>query len=171
MAHSLALVISFAFCLAVIFGALTDVARFKIPNTVSYGIALLFIPHAALNWSVMPVLLHAGIGAFVLIAGIVFWQLKWIGGGDAKFLGAVSFWMGPGHILSFLLLMSLIAAIFVGLLKVLLNWNQYFQSGNVPQFLKQLLTNASERKIPYGLPIGISALVNFLLISSAPALR
>ncbi len=155
------IVFGFAFSLAVIYGALTDLTSYRIPNVVPYGLVALFAVYVAFAWNALPVLHHVGIGVFVFIMCVIFWQLKWLGGGDVKFLGAAALWMGPTKILPFLILLSLSAAVFVGILKFLLTWNPYFQGGSYPKFFKQLLNKTSERKVPYGLPIGLAALVAY----------
>src|SRR5262245_5472450 len=91
----------FLFSLAVIYGALSDIRSYTIPNRVSYGLALLFLVYAALKWPDLPLLLHLGIGLFVFVTCLIFWQLRWMGGGDVKFVAAISLWMGPQRILIF----------------------------------------------------------------------
>jgi prepilin peptidase CpaA len=163
----IATVLTFAFCLGVIFGALTDLSRYQIPNAVSYGLVLLFVPLAILNWAVLPIGLHVLIGVVVFVLSVIFWQLRWMGGGDVKFLSAIALWMGPDRILVFLILVTVVAVVFISILKFLLRWNDLFQAGRYPAVFKQLLQKSSERKIPYGLPIGIAALVSYFMIAPA----
>jgi prepilin peptidase CpaA len=155
--------LSFLFCLSVIYGALCDLTRYKIPNTVSYGLALLFIPFAALNWNQLPILLHLGIFALVFVLCVIFWQLKWMGGGDVKFMSALSLWMGPDKILFFLILLSGFSALLVTVLRFMIQSNDYYQAGNYPAVFKTLLQKASEKAIPYGLPSGAAALIAYLV--------
>ncbi len=149
----------FAFCLAVIYGALSDVATYTIPNWVSYGLAGLFAVFAALTWERTPVLLHIGLGLAVFFLCIVFWKLRWLGGGDVKFVGAIALWMGPANILPFLVLLAVISGVFVLLLQYARRWNAYFQGSRLPDFVKRMIRKAEENAVPYGLPAAIAALI------------
>lgn len=153
------LAILFVFCVAVLYGAFTDMSTYKIPNRVSYGLVLLFIPYAALHWGTMPILQHVGLGVFVTVLCIVFWKLGWFGGGDAKFVGALSFWMGPQHILIFTILLALISVALVAALKTARQWNDYIQASAWPKIIKGMVQKAEENAIPYGLPAALAALV------------
>jgi prepilin peptidase CpaA len=154
----------FGFCLLVILGALSDLTRFKIPNFVSYGLILLFAIYAAVFWRELPVLQHLGIGLVIFVMCVVFWQMKWMGGGDVKFLAGIGLWMGPQGALPFCILLSLASAAFLGALKTLRLWNPWFQAHSaVPQFVKTLLMK-SETAIPYGLPAAVAALVTMFAV-------
>ena len=148
----------FLFSLAVIYGALSDIRSYTIPNRVSYGLALLFLVYAVLKWPELTLLLHLGIGLLVFVICLVFWQLRWMGGGDVKFVAAISLWMGPGRILLFMILLSLLSAAFVTLLRLTRTWNPYFQGSRWPGWVKQMVQKAEENAVPYGLPAGIAAL-------------
>lgn len=152
------------FCFAVVYGAICDVTTYKIPNSVSYGLVGLFIPYALANWGTLPVLLHVGIGVLVFVMCLVFWQLRWLGGGDVKFVGAIALWVGPEKILIFVVLLTLAAVGFIAILKFLYQWNPWFQGSKLPAFVKQLLTKSAERAIPYGLPAAISAIISMFFI-------
>src|SRR5207247_9399365 len=98
MLHQTALTATlFLFSLAVIYGALSDVRSYTIPNRVSYGLALLFLVYAALKWPELLLLVHLGIGLLVFVICLVFWQMRWMGGGDVKFVAAIPMWMGRGR--------------------------------------------------------------------------
>jgi prepilin peptidase CpaA len=154
----------FLFCLAVIYGALSDVRTYTIPNRVSYGLALLFLLFAALRWQDLPLLLHLGIGLLVFIICLVFWQLRWMGGGDAKFVAAISLWMGPQRILLFMIFLALLSTVFVTLLRLARTWNPYFQGGSWPGWIKLMVQKAEENAVPYGLPAGIAALATMFMV-------
>ncbi len=147
------------FCFTVVYGAICDVTTYKIPNWVSYGLVLLFVPYAVVHWASAPILMHLGIGLLVFVMCIVFWQLRWLGGGDVKFVGSIALWMGPAKILAFVILLTVAAVVFIAILKFLYRWNPWFQGSALPGFVKQLLTKSAERAIPYGLPAAIAALI------------
>jgi prepilin peptidase CpaA len=147
------------FCLLVVYGAICDVTSYKIPNVVSYGLVGLFAMYAIATWGTLPLLMHVGIGLLVFVMCIVFWQLGWLGGGDVKFVAAISLWMGPDKIFIFMILLTLASAVFIAALKFLYQWNAWFQGSTLPAFVKLMLTKSAERAIPYGLPAAISAII------------
>jgi prepilin peptidase CpaA len=81
-----------------------------------------------------------------------------MGGGDVKFVAAISLWMGPGRILVFMILLSLLSAAFVTLLRLARTWNPYFQGSRWPGWVRQMVQKAEENAVPYGLPAAIAAL-------------
>jgi prepilin peptidase CpaA len=154
----------FLFSLAVIYGALSDIRSYTIPNPVTYGLALLFVVYAALSWTELPIAVHLGIGLFVFIICLVFWKLGWMGGGDVKFVAAISLWMGPQRILVFMIFLSLFSLVTVTLLKFARTWNPYFQSSGWPDWIKQMVRKAEENAVPYGLPAAIAALATMFMV-------
>ena len=170
VAHQLLLAIFFLFCLAVIYGAICDMRSFTIPNRVSYGLVGLFLAFAPFVWFASPDIFHMGFyitpvvwnvigGLVVFIFFTVFWKLGWVGGGDVKFVAAISLFMGLDYILPFVILMAVLSVVMVAAIKLLYIWNPYFQGANYPRFFKRLLLQAEKNAIPYGLPAAISALV------------
>ena len=165
--------IFFLFCLAVIYGAICDVRTYTIPNRVSYGLVGLFVVFATLVWlntpymphiphsglHVPPILFNVAYGLAVFIFFLVFWKLGWVGGGDAKFVSAISLFMGLEHVLQFVILLSIFALAFVMVLKFLQIMNPLFLGGKLPGFVKKMLLKAEEKAIPYGLPAAMSALI------------
>lgn len=149
------------FCLAVIYGAISDLATYTIPNWVSYGLAGLFVAFAAFGWDRAPIMSHVAIGLLVLAICLVFWKFKWLGGGDVKFLAAIALWMGPQNILPFLLVLCLASLVLVSALKFARRWNAYFQAGAWPKLVKQLIQKAEDNAVPYGLPAAFAAIVVF----------
>ena len=131
---------------------------------MSYGLALLFLVYAALNWADLLFVLHLGIGLLVFIICLVFWKLRWMGGGDVKFVAAISLWMGPQRILLFMIFLSLLCVVLVGLLKFARTWNPYFQGSGWPGWIKHMVQKAEENAVPYGLPAGIAALATMFMV-------
>ena len=171
MVVQLALTVTFfLFCLGVIYGAICDVRTFVIPNRVPYGLAGLFAVFAALVWLATPAMPHMGFylppilqnvtcGFAVFAFFFVFWRLGWVGGGDVKFVAAISLWTGPEYVGVFVILLAVISVLYVMLLKTLQMWNPYYQAGNWPTFVKKMLLKMEESAIPYGLPTAIAALI------------
>ncbi|HEX7944898.1 MAG TPA: prepilin peptidase, partial [Phenylobacterium sp.] len=105
--------LALAFPALVLFAAAKDVSSFTIPNWISLALAALF-PAAAFAAGVplATVGLDVAIGAGVLVAGMVMFALRWLGGGDAKLFAASALWLGWPALATF----GLTAALTGGLL-------------------------------------------------------
>ena len=173
--HSALTITLFLFCLAVVYGAVCDVQTFTIPNRVSYGLVGLFVIFAILVWlnpheiyfpqlheggfHIPPILMNVFYGLAVFIFFFVFWQLGWVGGGDVKFVSAISLFMGLDHVLLFVILMSAISLVMVFVLKSLPNIYLQIIKRSPPAIILNLISKVEQRKIPYGLPAAIAALI------------
>ncbi len=152
------LALALIFCFAVIHAAIMDMTTYKIPNLVSAILAIGFVGYVLVNWSSISLIGHLGLAAIVLIISGVAWNLKVLGGGDVKFLTAVTLWMGPNNILPFLIILTIISFFVSVLLLLLGKWNSQIQSRNFPRIFKNMVKKATEHACPYGLPITIAAL-------------
>ena len=94
--------LSLSFPALVLFAAARDATSFRIPNWISLALVALF-PAAAfaagMPWQAM--VLNAGVGAAVLVAGMAMFALRWLGGGDAKLFAAVALWVGWPALINF----------------------------------------------------------------------
>ena len=78
--------------------ALRDLISFTIPNWISLSLVAAF-PVVALvaGLPLTDIGVHALVGAAALVVGVGLFALGWVGGGDAKLLGAAALWLGwPG---------------------------------------------------------------------------
>ena len=98
-------------------------------------------------------------GLAVFIFFFVFWRLGWVGGGDVKFVSAISLFMGLDHVLLFVILMSAISLVMVFVLKSLPNIYLQIIKRSPPAIILNLISKVEQRKIPYGLPAAIAALI------------
>jgi prepilin peptidase CpaA len=138
--------------------AASDVFTMTIPNRLTAGLALAFIP-AALLAGMAPeaMLLHAAAGAVMLLAGFALFAAGWIGGGDAKLAAAVALWLGLAHLGEFVLL----AALFGGVLTlVLLTFRRAAWPARVGRAWVQRLYD-SRSGVPYGVALAAAALAVF----------
>ena len=160
----------FVFCLAVIYGAICDVRTYTIPNRVSYGLVGLFVVYAVLVWLNTPYFPHIGFhippivfnviyGFVVFVFFIVFWKLGWVGGGDVKFVSAISLFMGLDDVLAFVILLSVISILMLFILKALPVISVILWNGRLPLFINNMISKLEQRAIPYGLPAAIAALI------------
>ena len=162
--------IPFAFAFLVLFGALSDLSSFRIPNWVSYGLVLLFFVQSLLAWLATPYMpslsfrmppfaINLGIGFVVLVIAVIFWRRGYIGGGDAKYLAATSLWMGPIGVVQFMVVLSALALAMALILKLSANWGFLVNAGRLPAFVKRLYAKLADNQLPYGFPIGLAALI------------
>ncbi len=136
------------FPLAMIFGAVWDLATMTIPNVLTVALAAMFfvlVPFAGLGWEA--VALHAGAGLLMLIVGMALFGFGWIGGGDAKFVAAIALWLGWSDLPAYLI----VASVLGGALTLLLLW---FRTLPLPLFMlkREWIARLHERRggIPYG---------------------
>lgn len=147
------------FPLAMIFGAVWDLATMTIPNLLTIALAAMFfvlVPFAGLEWQT--VALHAGAGALMLLVGMAMFAFGWIGGGDAKFVAAIALWIGWYDLLPYLLVASLLG----GGLTLLLLW---FRTLPLPLFMvkREWIARLHDKEtgIPYGVALGAAGLLMF----------
>ena len=140
--------------------AALDATTFTVPNRLTLALAAAFFPVALImGLPLQTIGACAAMGLIALIVGIGFFAMNWCGGGDAKLLAACALWLGLPAMLPFLFYMSLFGgALALGLVmarKMMLG--AYVAGG--PAWLGRLL--APEEALPYGVAIGLGALVAF----------
>ncbi len=174
MFHGALTITLFLFCLAVVYGAACDVQTYTIPNRVSYGLIGLFVIFAFLVWlnpheiyfpqlhkdefHLPPIAFNVLYGLAVFAFFFVFWRIGWVGGGDVKFVSAISFFMGLDDVLPFVILMSVISLLMVFILKSIPMINARLGNFVLPAFLTKMIEKIHRRQIPYGLPAAMAAL-------------
>ena len=174
MFHVALTITLFLFCLAVVYGAACDVQTYTIPNRVSYGLIGLFVIYAFLVWlnpteiyfpqlhkgefHFPPIAFNVLYGLAVFAFFFVFWRIGWVGGGDVKFVSAISFFMGFDDVLPFVVLMSVISLLMVFILKTIPLINMQLGNRPLPKALAKMIDKINERQIPYGLPAAMAAL-------------
>jgi prepilin peptidase CpaA len=165
----------FLFCMAVIYGAICDVRTYTIPNGISYGLILLFIVFAILvslnpkeiyfaelhpnSFHIPPIAYNFFYGLVVFVFFVFFWRLGWVGGGDVKFISAISLFMGLDDVLAFVVLLSVIALAMVFVLKSIPVISVRMGIKSLPQFLANMVAKIQQRQIPYGVPAAMAALI------------
>lgn len=145
------------FPLAMAFAAATDLLSMTVPNWISGLLIAGFIvlaPLVGLGWSEAG--LHAGAAVCALIAALVPFSMRWIGGGDAKLFAAICLWMGPAQLLPF----AMHAAFLGGALTLLI---LLVRSAPLPAVLSShgwiaRLHDAKEG-VPYGVALAGAALL------------
>ena len=143
----------------VLFAAVRDATSFIIPNWISVAVVVAFFPAAlVLHLPLLSVLEAVGVGVAFLVAGIVMFALRWIGGGDAKLLAACALWLGWPAAAAFLVWTAVAGGVLALALLSSRKWASYYP-GVGPQWFARLMEPRGD--IPYGLAIAAGALAAF----------
>ncbi len=150
--------LTFIFCIC--FAIVSDFRKLTIPNWISLAMVAAFALYAAANWSSLHIVQHLAIAGAIFILGLTFFAMNWLGGGDVKFLTAVTLWTGLEHGPMTLFLMCLIGGAFALGLMALRKVLEYRPAlgGNIP-IVRNIVSFAEDGVVPYGIPIGIAALL------------
>src|SRR5215510_11614298 len=109
----------YVFC--TVYAVVSDIRHLKIPNWVSAILAVAFLPYCVLLWPNIDLLSHLEITLVIFLLSFFCYYFSLLGGGDVKFLTALSLWMGPLHIFSFVMLTAILGAL-MALLVLGLRW-------------------------------------------------
>jgi prepilin peptidase CpaA len=157
---SLASPLLFVFPFIMLYAAAMDVLTMRIANTVSIGLAAAFFVVAAIaGMPAQQMLVHLGVGLAVLIANMVLFHLRLVGGGDAKLLAAAALWIGYEQLIPFIVFVT----IFGGVLALLVLAYRRAPAGAQP--LPEWASRLHKRSegLPYGVAITAGALVVYPL--------
>lgn len=160
------------------FAALTDFISYKIPNQIVIAIFIVGCMNLVFleNWNAVILFSAALLGGMLL--GFVLFQLKYIGGGDAKLLAVCSAWMINVDLIGFLLLVSFAGGVIAIIYKFFGAPIQKFRGcvqekikGMLPEQMRDYLSIEPELQealvhnqiIPYGVPIFIGAFVRIMM--------
>jgi prepilin peptidase CpaA len=147
--------LAFPFCL--IWAAKSDILSMTIPNRLTIGLALAFVPvgflvHLSLaQWGV-----HLGLGFAGLLAGMVLFALRLMGGGDAKLIAATCLWLGPEGCLAFMIYTALAGGALTLILLAARKFGAVY-APVLPAPLGRHLEPAGD--IPYGVAIAAGGLL------------
>ena len=149
--------------LLLVIAAMSDIATMTIPNWIS-GLLVAFFPVLSVMFGmpVWDIALAFAVGFGFLLAGMAFFALGWIGGGDAKLIAATALWFGWPTALIFVFCMVLAGG--VATLALLL-----FRRVNLPQPVLSVpwvgRLHGAKEELPYGVAIAAGGLMAF---SQAP---
>jgi prepilin peptidase CpaA len=154
----------FVFPILMAYAAATDVLTMRIPNAVSLALAGSFFVVAVLaGLPVDQMLLHFGVGAGVLLLGMLLFSLRYVGGGDAKLLAAAALWMGYEQLLPLVVFVAVIG----GALALLLLAYRRTPASAFPLPEWALRLHRTEVGMPYGVAIAAGALLVYPMTSLA----
>lgn len=140
--------------------ALSDWARYVIPNQIPLAVAGLFVVHAGVvllrGGAPMTLVWSLACGAAVFAAGAFLFAQKVLGGGDVKLMAVCALWAGPNYIVEFILVTTLYGALLSAafLLPAFRQKAEMTDAGFAGS-----LTAALRRRLPYGLAIATGAVV------------
>jgi prepilin peptidase CpaA len=148
----------FLFC--VCYAVVADFRSLLIPNWIVVTLGAAFAVFAALYLEPMTVIWHVVVALAVFCLAAAFFAVNWIGGGDVKLLTAIALWAGPQHVANLLLMMSALGFVLAMVLMGLRTHGTFI----VPwlpdnMFLNRLQTLAKQGQCPYGVAIGVAALI------------
>lgn len=164
---------SAVFCVAV----LTDLRERRISNKLVLTVILLAAVRMIADLDPRAALATVEGAGLVLVGSLVFWRLRWLGGGDAKLIFAGSLLVGSAAVPDFLVLTGLVGGV-LGLF-VLADLSLYRNYG-LSAGLAFPLTRVSpgdgrapaprKPSVPYGVAVSIGCILT-LFFTSAPVGR
>jgi prepilin peptidase CpaA len=144
----------------VIGAALSDWARYVIPNQIPITVGGLFVVHAGVallrGGDPMTLVWALACGVAVFAGGAFLFAQKVLGGGDVKLMAVCALWAGPAHIVEFIIVTTLYGA----LLSAAFLLPAFRQKAEIADArYVGSLTAALRRRLPYGLAIATGAVV------------
>jgi len=159
------------FAVALVYAALSDIVRFRIPNWLCLSIASLFVVYGVFSGLVMgefALRILAGGGA--LVVGFALYSLGLFGGGDAKLMAASVPWFRFTEILEYVLLVAVLGGILAVVIILVRKANVPIPSRLASQsWMGRLL--AEKSGIPYGVAISLAGLIMLIDLSGPPSVR
>ncbi|MBM3623253.1 MAG: pilus assembly protein CpaA [Alphaproteobacteria bacterium] len=144
----------------VIGAALSDWARYVIPNQIPLAAVALFVVHAGVvllrGGQPMSLVWAVACGAVVFAGGAFLFAQKVLGGGDVKLMAVCAMWAGPNHVAEFILVTTLYGALLSAAF-LLPAFRQKAELSDA-KFVGSV-TAALRRRLPYGLAIATGAVV------------
>ena len=138
------------FCVLIVFGAISDVRTFEIPNFVSVMGGALFLPAAFFaQLDAAALTAHFLAGSLVFGVGFGLFCANVLGGGDVKVLSVVALWCGLGDLLPLLFWIAVAGGV-LGVILIL------FRRTQVPKWASSshwLVNLHSHTGVPYAVAI------------------
>ena len=154
MLTSLALII---FPVLMATAASSDLLTMRISNWLVVSLAVAYYPLAlATGMTLTDIGISTGCAAAVLIVAFIFFAFGWIGGGDAKFVAAVTLWVGFGSMLPYLVYAALLGG---GLTLLILAIRRYPLPGYLSRYKWIDRLHDTKSGVPYGIALAIAGLM------------
>lgn len=155
LAHNLVLILA---GLIMVGAALSDAARFRIPNLACLGLLALFPAFVLTAPTNIPWPQHLAVFALILGLGYVLFLKNLAGAGDIKLLAVIGLWAGPSFWGQFLFITAISGGLLsLGIGVLTLVRQKLSKDGKGPELAKT--------PIPYGIAIAIGGLCTLALLS------
>ncbi|HML28624.1 MAG TPA: prepilin peptidase [Hyphomicrobium sp.] len=156
---SIASPVLLVFPVAMAFAAANDLLTMKIPNGIPMALVAGFIAVATLSQMPLEAFgISLAVGFAVLAVTFTLFAYNLLGGGDAKLIAAGAIWVGPDHILDYLMLIT----IFGGMLCLaILAYRRWVPAAALPLPGWAQKLHVEKGPVPYGIAIAAGALVVF----------
>jgi len=145
----------FVFPLLMLYAASMDVLTMRIANAISLALVAVFIV-MAIGAGMAPgeLAVHLAIGAAVLVANMLLFYLRLVGGGDAKLLAAAAVWVGYEQLMPFVVYVT----VFGGALALVLLAFRRMPAAALPLPSWAIRLHNPSEGMPYGVAIAAGAL-------------
>lgn len=132
--------------------AVSDIARYRIPNWASLALIALFAGvllwrHAGTDWP-----WHLAAFALALMVGIAFFAFRQVGAGDAKLFAVIALWAGFGALVPLLFWIGVAGLVELAILTVTRRFAARWR-GPLPRVLSQ------KQGVPFGAGIALGAAI------------
>jgi prepilin peptidase CpaA len=146
--------------------AYCDVQMRRIPNVLTYSLAVLGVAHLLLTGNPSAIGWTLASAAAVLVVGFLLFWGGFFGGGDAKFLTAAALLIGSRDLLGFLWLTSLCAMIALLALMIEYDLGRWLRRVTRPAAVRRAADDGTATEprptAPYGIAIAMGATMMLL---------
>ncbi|MCB1735020.1 MAG: prepilin peptidase [Gammaproteobacteria bacterium] len=145
-----------AFSTVLLMAAVTDVLRFRIPNTLIMVLLIMYPAWVLVSPVDQPWLMSLAVFTLTLLLALVAFRFGVLGAGDGKLLATVLLWAGPHHATEVLL----VAAVTGGVLALIYGTNARFALANTLERIgtPKLRDNLLAERLPYGVAIAVGGI-------------
>ena len=152
------------------FAAITDLQQRRIPNLLVLAVVALALIRIDLHFDKASALDDLEWAGAVLLGGLIFWRLRWLGGGDVKLIFAGAMLVGAPAILDYLVLTILLG----GLLGILAfgdmwleknyGWSAGFAFPRADMALRAPgVPLPRKASVPYGIAVSLSCIATLVM--------
>ena len=155
--YAATLTIQFLFVLLIVYAMISDITKLVIPNWLSISLLILFLAHFAIGYPSVSLASNFAVMGVVFACTALLFHFGFLGGGDVKLMTVLSLWVGPDHILEFIVLVNILGA----LLALFVIRASRMVDRNPTENSRILTTVGAWRSqgiCPYGIAIGSAAL-------------
>lgn len=147
------------FPVAMAFAAANDLFTMKIPNRIPMALVGGFVVVAVLTRMPLDVFgMNLAVAFAVLAATFSLFAFNLLGGGDAKLIAAGALWIGPAHIVDYLLFTTIFGGV---LCLAILAYRRWVPAAAIAVVGWAHRLHTDKGPVPYGIAIAAAALTVF----------